>query len=80
MLIETLLPLGKLDPGLREPDTPLDIRDFARLAKVAEDVGVGAVLVEETKDDPYQLLAPRSNAACNEFNDRVRHVGRHGVP
>lgn len=57
MLIETLLPLGKLDPGLREPDTPLDIRDFARLAKVAEDVGVGAVLVEETKDDPYQLLA-----------------------
>ncbi|WP_394943816.1 hypothetical protein, partial [uncultured Ilumatobacter sp.] len=26
MLIETLLPLGKLDPGLREPDTPLDIR------------------------------------------------------
>ena len=57
MLIETLLPLGKLDPGLREPDTPFDIRDFARLAKVAEDVGVGAVLVEETKDDPYQLLA-----------------------
>ena len=57
MIVETLLPLGKLDPGLREPDTPLDIRDFAALAKVAEDVGVGAVLVEETKDDPYQLLA-----------------------
>lgn len=57
MIVETLLPLGKLDPGLREPDTPLDIRDFAALAKIAEDVGVGAVLVEETKDDPYQLLA-----------------------
>ena len=57
MLIESLLPLGKLDPGLREPETPLDIRDFARLAAVAEDVGLGAVLVEETKDDPFQLLA-----------------------
>ncbi len=57
MQIETLLPLGKLDPGLREPDTPLDIRDFGTLAKVAEDVGLDAVLVEETKDDPFQLLA-----------------------
>ena len=57
MIVETLLPLGKLDPGLREPDTPLDIAEFASLAQVAEDVGLGAVLVEETKDDPFQLLA-----------------------
>lgn len=57
MIIESLLPLGKLDPGLREPDTPLDIRRFAELAAVAEDVGLDAVLVEETKDDPFQLLA-----------------------
>ncbi len=57
MLVESLLPLGKLDPGLREPETPLEIREFARLAAVAEEVGLDAVLVEETKDDPYQLLA-----------------------
>lgn len=57
MLIETLLPLGKLDPGLREPDTPLHIGDFAAGARLAEEVGIDAVLVEETKDDPYQLLA-----------------------
>lgn len=57
MLVESLLPLGKLDPGLREPETPLDIRQFARLATVAEEVGLGAILVEETKDDPFQLLA-----------------------
>lgn len=57
MIVESLLPLGKLDPGLREPDTPLDIRRFAELARVAEDVGLDAVLVEETKDDPFQLLA-----------------------
>lgn len=57
MIVESLLPLGKLDPGLSEPDTPLDIGRFAELARVAEDVGLGAVLVEETKDDPFQLLA-----------------------
>jgi probable F420-dependent oxidoreductase len=57
VIVETLLPLGKLDPGLREPEIPLDIREFGALAAIAEDVGVDAVLVEETKDDPYQLLA-----------------------
>lgn len=57
MIVESLLPLGKLDPGLREPETPLDIRDFGELARTAEEVGLGAVLVEETKDDPFQLLA-----------------------
>ncbi len=57
MLVETLLPLGKLDPGLREPETPLHIADFASGAQQAEQIGFDAVLVEETKDDPYQLLA-----------------------
>ena len=57
VLIESLLPLGKLDPGLREPDTPLAITDFAAGARTAEDIGLDAVLVEETKDDPFQLLA-----------------------
>ena len=28
MLIESLLPLGKLDPGLREPEIPLRIEEF----------------------------------------------------
>lgn len=57
MRIESLLPLGKLDPGLREPDTPLQISEFADGAALAERVGLDAVLVEETKDDPFQLLA-----------------------
>ena len=57
MLVESLLPLGKLDPGLREPETPLRITDFADGARTAEEAGLNAVLVEETKDDPYQLLA-----------------------
>jgi len=62
MIIESLLPLGKLDPGLREPETPLNIREFASLAQTAESVGLDAVLVEETKDDPYQLLALGASA------------------
>jgi len=57
MLVESLLPLGKLDPGLREPETPLHIAEFAALAARVEQLGLDAVLVEETKDDPYQLLA-----------------------
>jgi probable F420-dependent oxidoreductase len=62
MIVESLLPLGKLDPGLREPETPLAIGRFAELAVVAERVGLDAVLVEETKDDPFQLLALGASA------------------
>ncbi|NND74569.1 MAG: TIGR03617 family F420-dependent LLM class oxidoreductase [Ilumatobacter sp.] len=62
MLVESLLPLGKLDPGLRRPDVPLDIREFAAGARLAEEVGLDAVLVEETKDDPFQLLALGASA------------------
>src|SRR5687768_8105675 len=62
MRVETLLPLGKLDPGLREPDTPFDIRAFGSGARQAEEIGFATVLVEETKDDPYQLLALAASA------------------
>lgn len=57
MKVETLLPLGKLDPGLREPETPLDIAAFGAGAAQVEALGYDAVLVEETKEDPFQLLA-----------------------
>ncbi|MDH3680333.1 MAG: TIGR03617 family F420-dependent LLM class oxidoreductase [Acidimicrobiia bacterium] len=57
MLVESLLPLGKLDPGLREPETPLFIGEFGPGAARAEQLGLDVVLVEETKDDPFQLLA-----------------------
>lgn len=66
VLVESLLPLGKLDPGLREPETPLDPSSFAEGAALAERVGLDAVLVEETKWDPYQLLALGS-AATNSI-------------
>ena len=57
MKAETLLPLGKLDPGLRAPDVPLDVAGIGEAAAQVEALGYDALVVEETKDDPYQLLA-----------------------
>jgi probable F420-dependent oxidoreductase len=57
MRIETLLPLGKLDPGLRAADMPLDIGRVAADARLVEELGFDGLAVEETKDDPYQVMA-----------------------
>jgi probable F420-dependent oxidoreductase len=60
--VETLLPLGKVDPGLREPDNPLDIRTVFEQAKRVEELGFSGLVVEETKDDPFQVLALAAQA------------------
>ena len=57
MRIETLLPLGKLDPGLRAAEIPLDVSRVAADAALVEDLGFDGMAVEETKDDPYQIMA-----------------------
>ena len=57
MRIETLLPLGKLDPGLRAAEKPLDIAAVAADARLVEDLGFDGVAVEEAKEDPYQVMA-----------------------
>lgn len=57
MKIETLLPLGRLDPGLRSAPAPLDVRRVAADAERAEALGYDAVLTEETKDDPFIVMA-----------------------
>ncbi|MBS0639831.1 MAG: TIGR03617 family F420-dependent LLM class oxidoreductase [Proteobacteria bacterium] len=56
MRLETLLPLGKVDPGLRAPEIPLDLTTVGRDAALLEEIGYGGLVVEETKDDPYVLL------------------------
>ncbi|WP_285590430.1 TIGR03617 family F420-dependent LLM class oxidoreductase [Actinomycetospora sp. NBRC 106378] len=55
--LETLLPLGKVDPGLRAPETPLDLHAVAETARFLEEIGYGGIAVEETKDDPFVVLA-----------------------
>ena len=62
MRIETLLPLGKLDPGLRAADTPLDLRRVGEDARLVEDLGYDGLAVEETKDDPYVVMALAAQA------------------
>jgi probable F420-dependent oxidoreductase len=60
--IETLLPLGKVDPGLRAAGTPLDISTIAEDVKLVEDLGYDSLMVEETKDDPYIVMALAAQA------------------
>ncbi|MCD2187380.1 TIGR03617 family F420-dependent LLM class oxidoreductase [Actinomycetospora soli] len=57
MRLETLLPLGKVDPGLRAPEAPLDLHAVAGTARLLEEIGYGGLAVEETKDDPFVVLA-----------------------
>lgn len=62
MLLETLLPLGKVDPGLRSPDTPLDLGSVPRDAQLVEALGYSGLVVEETKDDPFVIMALAAQA------------------
>lgn len=57
MKIETLLPLGKLDPGLRGSNETIDITQVYHDAMLVEDIGYDAIAVEETKIDPYVFLS-----------------------
>lgn len=57
MRAETLLPLGKVDPGLRTPERPLDVGAVGADAQIVEGLGYDALMVEETKDDPFVLMA-----------------------
>ena len=62
MLLETLLPLGKVDPGLRAPETPLDLAAVGRDARLIEELGYDGMVVEETKDDPFVIMALAAQA------------------
>jgi probable F420-dependent oxidoreductase len=65
MKAETLLPLGKLDPGLRAPEGALNLAEVASDARTVESLGYHALLMEETKDDPFQVLALAAAATKN---------------
>jgi probable F420-dependent oxidoreductase len=62
MRLETLLPLGKVDPGLRAPEVPFDIHTVAASARLLEDAGYDGLVFEETKDDPFLVLALAAQA------------------
>jgi probable F420-dependent oxidoreductase len=62
MKVETLLPLGKVDPGLRAPEVPLDIHRVGEDARLVESMGYDGLMVEETKQDPYIVMALAAQA------------------
>ena len=62
MKVETTLPLGKLDPGVRATAAPRDIRAVSDDARRAEALGYDGILTEETKDDPYIVMALAAQA------------------
>lgn len=62
MKVETLLPLGKVDPGLREPATAIDIATVYGDAQTVEALGYDGLMVEETKVDPYVVTALAAQA------------------
>ena len=62
MRVETLLPLGKVDPGLRAPDVPFDITRIGEQARLVEELGYDRLVFEETKDDPVVVLAAAATA------------------
>lgn len=65
MRAETLLPLGKVDPGLRAPETPLDLAAVGADARLVEALGYDGLMVEETKDDPFVIMALAAQATTN---------------
>jgi probable F420-dependent oxidoreductase len=62
MKIETQLPLGALDPGLRAAETRLDLARIGGEAHLAEALGYDGIVCEETKDDPFIVLALAAQA------------------
>ncbi|MEI7873637.1 MAG: TIGR03617 family F420-dependent LLM class oxidoreductase [Alphaproteobacteria bacterium] len=62
MLLETLLPLGKVDPGLRAPEVPFDLDSIGENARLLEEIGYDGLVVEETKDDPFIVMALAAQA------------------
>ena len=65
MDMETLLPLGKVDPGLRTPSDPLNIHTVGEQSRLVEEIGYSAVMTEETKDDPFTILTLAANATTS---------------
>jgi probable F420-dependent oxidoreductase len=62
MKIETQLPLGALDPGLRAASSGLDLARVGDEARLAEALGYDGIVCEETKDDPFVVLALAAQA------------------
>jgi probable F420-dependent oxidoreductase len=55
--VETHLPLGKVDPGLRASEARLDVSTVPSAAREVEELGFDGLVLTETKEDPYIVMA-----------------------
>ena len=78
MKVETYLPLGKTDPGIRAPDKAIDLSTLLEDAKQVGDLGYDTLVVEETKDDPYQFMAIAAWSSIDPKADPDHQQGYQG--
>lgn len=57
MQVETHLPLGKVDPGLRASEERLDVTAVPEAARRVEDPGFDGLVLTERKEDPHIVMA-----------------------
>lgn len=57
MQVETHLPLGKVDPGIRETEKPVDMARVHHDAELVERLGLDGLVLTETKEDPFVVMA-----------------------
>ena len=74
MQLEILLPLGKVDPGLRTPDTPLDITTVAADGQMLERLGYTGLAAQATTTlllGFYEIEATQSGWSLPELKRQV---------
>ena len=57
MRVETHLPLGKVDPGIRAAEVALDLPSVGAQAALVEQLGFDGLVLTETKEDPFIVMA-----------------------
>ena len=57
MKVETHLPLGKVDPGIRETEKPVDMARVHHDAALVERLRLDGLVLTETKEDPFVVMA-----------------------
>ena len=62
MEVTAVLPFGKVDPGIRKPELPLDLCTLGAEAKKAEDLGYDTLYASENKKDPFVSAALAAQA------------------
>jgi probable F420-dependent oxidoreductase len=55
--VETHLPLGKVDPGIRATERPVDLTRVHLDAALVERLGLDGLVLTETKEDPFVVMA-----------------------